>query len=242
MSVWSIVLLLQLFITYCVYVVVSLFFFFFKQKTAYEMRISDWSSDVCSSDLDAGRGGHLDHRDDLEDVAEEDEEEEREQQRGVREPRRTVRLQHDAVLDELDGDLGEVLSTRGHELLLVAEDEDHHREDRRDEVDQDDLVDAPRVVADELGPVDDMAQGREIDSEDHRGLVSLGRVGLRSGWARLMDTKRSSQNRSPRCATTSVRPRATGSTQPASRTRSTAAETRASRMRKPKSAAPISAP
>src|SRR3546814_10328174 len=30
------------------------FFFFFKQKTAYEMRISDWSSDVCSADL-AGR-------------------------------------------------------------------------------------------------------------------------------------------------------------------------------------------
>src|SRR3546814_5747364 len=31
--------------------VVGYFFFFFKQKTAYEMRISDWSSDVCSSDL-----------------------------------------------------------------------------------------------------------------------------------------------------------------------------------------------
>src|SRR3546814_19044283 len=30
-------------------------FFFFKQKTAYEMRISDWSSDVCSSDLVADR-------------------------------------------------------------------------------------------------------------------------------------------------------------------------------------------
>src|SRR3546814_408647 len=30
---------------------VAVFFFFFKQKTAYEMRISDWSSDVCSSDL-----------------------------------------------------------------------------------------------------------------------------------------------------------------------------------------------
>src|SRR3546814_5114887 len=29
-------------------------FFFFKQKTAYEMRISDWSSDVCSSDLSDG--------------------------------------------------------------------------------------------------------------------------------------------------------------------------------------------
>src|SRR3546814_6291517 len=31
-----------------------MFFFFFKQKTAYEMRISDWSSDVCSSDLATG--------------------------------------------------------------------------------------------------------------------------------------------------------------------------------------------
>src|SRR3546814_1784484 len=30
-------------------------FFFFKQKTAYEMRISDWSSDVCSSDLGGER-------------------------------------------------------------------------------------------------------------------------------------------------------------------------------------------
>src|SRR3546814_15067315 len=38
MCVWSVIL------CYC--------FFFFKQKTAYEMRISDWSSDVCSSDLD----------------------------------------------------------------------------------------------------------------------------------------------------------------------------------------------
>src|SRR3546814_6446081 len=35
-------------------------FFFFKQKTAYEMRISDWSSDVCSSDLlAAGHHGRV---------------------------------------------------------------------------------------------------------------------------------------------------------------------------------------
>src|SRR3546814_8724777 len=45
---------------YCV--VCCWFLFFFKQKTAYEMRISDWSSDVCSSDLPGGsrddlRGG-----------------------------------------------------------------------------------------------------------------------------------------------------------------------------------------
>src|SRR3546814_2571823 len=33
------------------FLIVGFVFFFFKQKTAYEMRISDWSSDVCSSDL-----------------------------------------------------------------------------------------------------------------------------------------------------------------------------------------------
>src|SRR3546814_4958808 len=33
------------------WLVIVIIFFFFKQKTAYEMRISDWSSDVCSSDL-----------------------------------------------------------------------------------------------------------------------------------------------------------------------------------------------
>src|SRR3546814_7898324 len=38
-------------------IIFCLFFFFFKQKTAYEMRISDWSSDVCSSDLTAFTAG-----------------------------------------------------------------------------------------------------------------------------------------------------------------------------------------
>src|SRR3546814_4334466 len=37
------------FVTLCA--IMLAFVFFFKQKTAYEMRISDWSSDVCSSDL-----------------------------------------------------------------------------------------------------------------------------------------------------------------------------------------------
>src|SRR3546814_5216217 len=43
-----------LFVSICVWsfsVGFAVVFFFFKQKTAYEMRISDWSSDVCSSDL-----------------------------------------------------------------------------------------------------------------------------------------------------------------------------------------------
>src|SRR3546814_2166412 len=44
------VVLILLFV--CCLLCFSVFFiFFFKQKTAYEMRISDWSSDVCSSDL-----------------------------------------------------------------------------------------------------------------------------------------------------------------------------------------------
>src|SRR3546814_4275601 len=39
-----------------------IYFFFFKQKTAYEMRISDWSSDVCSSDLEPRGLGEGDDR------------------------------------------------------------------------------------------------------------------------------------------------------------------------------------
>src|SRR3546814_10641957 len=46
MMVWYLLCFLLSFVCY-----VCFFFFFFKQKTAYEMRISDWSSDVCSSDL-----------------------------------------------------------------------------------------------------------------------------------------------------------------------------------------------
>src|SRR3546814_2533593 len=52
---YDILLIYILFITFICYLfsvcAVLVLFFFFKQKTAYEMRISDWSSDVCSSDL-----------------------------------------------------------------------------------------------------------------------------------------------------------------------------------------------
>src|SRR3546814_2121463 len=48
-------MLLRIVMLYCDYLIVILltyeFIFCFKQKTAYELRISDWSSDVCSSDL-----------------------------------------------------------------------------------------------------------------------------------------------------------------------------------------------
>src|SRR3546814_6853928 len=50
---------------FCIFLFGSMMciFFFFKQKTAYEMRISDWSSDVCSSDLN--RTVHINARDTL---------------------------------------------------------------------------------------------------------------------------------------------------------------------------------
>src|SRR3546814_5364011 len=52
-------MLVRIMMNICNMVVDLVYFFFFKQKTAYEMRISDWSSDVCSSDLDDLQGVHL---------------------------------------------------------------------------------------------------------------------------------------------------------------------------------------
>src|SRR3546814_6139453 len=51
MEMYSCVFMVICSVLVCSCVVIVLSFFFFKQKTAYEMRISDWSSDVCSSDL-----------------------------------------------------------------------------------------------------------------------------------------------------------------------------------------------
>src|SRR3546814_9560674 len=60
------------FMLYLMYnnLLIVVYFFFFKQKTAYEMRISDWSSDVCSSDL-LQRGGEAVLHIALEEVGEE---------------------------------------------------------------------------------------------------------------------------------------------------------------------------
>src|SRR3546814_2260246 len=61
------------------------FFFFFKQKTAYEMRISDWSSDVCSSDLERrdGGGGDREHRAAADTVGEDARRDDRSEERRV---------------------------------------------------------------------------------------------------------------------------------------------------------------
>src|SRR3546814_8925428 len=75
--------------------------FFFKQKTAYEMRISDWSSDVCSSDLDVGATtidgvGHL------------------------RQQRRTAgRIERGDRVRSRTGALGKEADVAGHGILLV---------------------------------------------------------------------------------------------------------------------------
>src|SRR3546814_6184123 len=55
-------IVLCLFLRMFVFNVILLMCFFFKQKTAYEMRISDWSSDVCSSDLLGAKTRELDQK------------------------------------------------------------------------------------------------------------------------------------------------------------------------------------
>src|SRR3546814_9040319 len=50
--IWYLFIRLHVLTQYIVLVLIYFFFFFCKQKTAYVMRISDWSSDVCSSDLE----------------------------------------------------------------------------------------------------------------------------------------------------------------------------------------------
>src|SRR3546814_20582086 len=47
----------------CMILCIVFYMFFFKQKTAYEMRISDWSSDVCSSDLNLRKQWHQELQD-----------------------------------------------------------------------------------------------------------------------------------------------------------------------------------
>src|SRR3546814_5158610 len=58
MVVMNSIMLISTYMSVIVICTFLVLFFFFKQKTAYEMRISDWSSDVCSSDLRAGDRAH----------------------------------------------------------------------------------------------------------------------------------------------------------------------------------------
>src|SRR3546814_13040963 len=93
-------------------------FFFFKQKTAYEMRISDWSSDVCSSDLEVAIGERVER-----------------ECRGERAHRRRHLLGRHPAL----GGAGLVILAHRRcaaiERLLLHTD-DRHRDSRRQEVDR----------------------------------------------------------------------------------------------------------
>src|SRR3546814_9538342 len=121
-------------------------FCFFKQKTAYEMRISDWSSDVCSSDLgalavDADDLGHARLHEDL----------------GARDPSRAHAGDHDSQrVHRLVDDAQRVLQRgerhHGGAVLVVVEDGD---------------------VEELLQPVLDLEAGRrgdvlEVDAAEHR--------------------------------------------------------------------------
>src|SRR3546814_9081107 len=99
-------------------------FFFFKLKTAYEMRISDWSSDVCSSDLRSQHGQH--HAADPGDASAQPEDE------GVYQPR----------IDPHGGGGGAILVDRAdqqagageaQEQRQAAENRDRHQHDRSEE-------------------------------------------------------------------------------------------------------------
>src|SRR3546814_17343787 len=111
-------------------------FFFFKQKTAYEMRISDWSSDVCSSDLDSPLGERdFPHADGVgcKDVAgdEQRHREDKEEGRGdeIDDGFRSLR---EALVDHIDPDvriLAKAISDRQQELH--AENKDNRAEESR---------------------------------------------------------------------------------------------------------------
>src|SRR3546814_8645107 len=85
-----------------------IFVFFFKQKTAYEMRISDWSSDVCSSDLIDSAGDSLivEFKDDSDAVE------------VKREEWENIRYSYDKSQDKVEE---EVLGTRSEERRVGKE-------------------------------------------------------------------------------------------------------------------------
>src|SRR3546814_3452816 len=94
--------------------------FFFKQKTAYEMRISDWSSDVCSSDLRPARPNRSPTSDER--PAAEREKRQKEGAGGERDRQ----AEHD--LDELAGAAAAVAEGERQ----AGDDNDHHRDDLGD--------------------------------------------------------------------------------------------------------------
>src|SRR3546814_7762473 len=95
-----------------------MYFFFFKQKKAYEVRISDWSSDVCSSDLVAEGCGEL------EEVA-------------------YVPVEELAGIEGFDEELAQELQSRAAEGLERRE--EASRAERRELGVEDDLADIPQI-------------------------------------------------------------------------------------------------
>src|SRR3546814_1676189 len=122
--------------------------FFFKQKTAYELRISDWSSDVCSSEL-IGRPPRLAHR--------------LEPRRAVAEKGGAVAAVRRQIMDERDAIGGESVAVRYP--LHNAQRLGRRRDDRKARVDQPHLArdseNQPRRSS------DDLADKRRWRAEEH---------------------------------------------------------------------------
>src|SRR3546814_4467618 len=130
------------------------FFFFFKQKTAYEMRISDWSSDVCSSDLGVALGVGQRHR------------------------ARLRRDQADQALVELHAGLvhgGRLQAFGGKELQHIAVAHEVDRADLRDNIlgDQVDHLVEPRLAR--AAALHQVAQQTEQPARTRPAVVDTGR-------------------------------------------------------------------
>src|SRR3546814_2066617 len=103
-------------------------FFFSKQKTAYEMRISDWSSDVCSSDLTDQRECRAD-RDDRRGRAEQGEEQDRLVETGAVGGRQSVALAQQGAL--VGDDFGQQIVDPGQPVALTGGVEFGNRSEER---------------------------------------------------------------------------------------------------------------
>src|SRR3546814_5283296 len=139
---------------------VVFWFFFFKQKTAYEMRISDWSSDVCSSDLIAGGAIQIE----LDRVGVD-------QRRGdFAEPFLDAEATLKVAAEQLDGErAGDILGAAARRLAFPARlDAGRHRDRPRPQMEQVALdLDAPGI---QLGDRPGILRPRDIGDGLGRGV------------------------------------------------------------------------
>src|SRR3546814_328586 len=139
--------------------------FFFKQKTAYDMRIRYWSSDVCSSDLCEPEGGNRDGEREFEIIARRSE--------GDRGRARIIgfdELPHPETDDELDNEIDSERDRDPYDIARNGDDlaslEAEHRDDREQQRDQRDRRDFRQEAR--LVPLIALGAGQQLASQESR--------------------------------------------------------------------------